>query len=400
MTKLRSWPCKDIDFSWSDVGFALRNCVFATKTQADKKGLLDPVHQSLVCISVRAGFDLYLAARGWGQGDECLFVGVNVPDMFRIAESRGVRAVGADIDPLTTEVDLLQLRERISQNTRCIVIPHLFGYRYCIDAVIELANSHGIDVVEDCAQAFAGTKWSGNDGATLSLFSFGPMKTSTALQGGIAIVRDSYLFESMCRLHAANPTQPTWRYFARVLRFSFMKIATHRLIYGIFVNTLRRFGVDHEALIHASTKSTTGTNFERWLRMKPCAALVCVVQNQVVNSDDDIQLQKMKGAQLTNAIGDRVPLVLRDRHLDAYWMVPVLVDDREGFKEALRCEGFDAMSGRLTAIEEVTCVGAKTLQNAVMLPFSPRMSDGELRRLSAVVTDYFEARDDIESVHV
>lgn len=392
MTKLRLWPCKDIDFSWSDVGFALRNCVIASKTQADRKGLLDPVHQSLVCMSVRAAFDLYLASRGWGRGDECLFVGVNVPDMFRVAESRGICAVGADIDPLTTEVDLLQLRERISQNTRCIVIPHLFGYRYCIDGVIELANNHGIDVVEDCAQAFAGTDWSGSEGATLSLFSFGPMKTATALQGAVAIVRDSTLFEMMSRRLNSYPVQTTWRYLSRILRFSLMKTATHRLIYGLLVRLLRLFRVDHEAVIHALSKSGAGASFERWLRLKPSIALTRVIQRKIANSDDHIHRRTAKGAHLTDAIGNVVPLVARQQEHDTYWMIPVLVDDSDSLKDELRRIGFDAVSGRLRATDRVEALGSVSIENSVMLPFLPCMPDAELTRLGVSVTDYFEAR--------
>ena len=390
MTKFRLWPCKDIDFSWSDVAFALRNCLSESKSQGDTKGLLDPEQDSVVCMSVRAAFDLYLASRGWGDGDECLFVGINVPDMFRIAESRGLSVGGVDIDPLTTGVDVLQLRERVSRSTRCIVIPHLFGYRYCIDEVIELADSHGIDVVEDCAQAFAGTSWSGSEGATLSLFSFGPMKTATALQGGIAIVRDRILFESMSRALSEYPAQPTWRYFVRVLRFSAMKVATHPVIYGMVVQTMRLFRIDHEAVIHASTKSATGSSFERWLRVRPCKALIRVIQHQVANSDDEIQQRIVKGTHLTKSIGDTVPLVLRNGQPNVYWMVPVLVCEQEKFKNALRREGFDAMSGRLRAIDKDGALSATALENSVMLPFSGRMSDAELRRLSEVVTHFVE----------
>ena len=398
MMKLRLWPCKDIDFSWSDVRFALRDCVFTTKSQTTKEGLLDPTHDSLVCMSVRATFDLYLASRGWGLGDECIFVGINVPDMYRIAESRGLSVVGGDLDPITTEVSLSDLREKISRNTRCIVIPHLFGYRYSLSGVIELANRHRIDVVEDCAQAFAGTNWSGSDGATLSLFSFGPMKTASALQGAIAIVRDPILFESMSRRLISYPIQTTWRYFARILRFSAMKIASHRMIYSVLIRTMRFLGVDHEIVIHASTKSATGASFEQRLEMRPCDALIRVIQRQISSSDEGIRRRVAKGERLTNSIGESVCLVLRNQRPNVYWMVPVLVCEQERFKNVLRREGFDVISGRLKAVDRGGAIGATILENALMLPFSPSMSGAELQRLGEFVTDYCDARSQDESI--
>ena len=394
MTKLRLWPCKDIDFAWCDVAYALRMCVSTGKSRLAGKSLLDSETQSIVCISVRSAFDLYLTSRGWGRKDECLFVGLNVPDMYRLAARRGLRVVGVDIDPCTTEVDMLQLQEKISKNTRFIVVSHLFGYRYRIDKIIELANGFGIDVVEDCAQAFAGSSWSGSEGATLSLFSFGPMKTATALQGAIAIVREPALQESMNRLLITYPTQPTWRYCARILWFSAMKAASHPLIYALIVNVLRIFRVDHEALIHTMTKST---DVSRWLRMKPCDALIRVIQHRVANTDADMARRYSKGSQLIGTISRTTNLVIRDQQPNAFWMVPVLVRDPERFKNVLRSEGFDAVSGRLEAVkEEVDTEGTLSLANAVMLPFSPRIPNEELQRLGYIVNLYAESESQME----
>ena len=389
MKKLRVWPCKDIDFSWSDFVYAARMCFSYDRIRGEKHRYVDESDgTSLLCISVRAAFDVYLTARKWHQGDECIFVGVNVPDMYRIAESHGLCVQGTDIDPITTDVDLLQLKASINPKTRFLVVPHLYGHRRDLRSVVELARNHGLDVVEDCAQAFAGKCWWGTKDATLSLFSFGPMKTATALQGAVAIIRDKGLYEIMTNKLMSYPVQPTWRYFLRVCRFGATKIATHPLIYGSVIRVLQLLGIDHETVIHASTKSASGASFKRWLHARPCTALLRVIERKINNCETDLQSRVKKGSSLVDSVGERVTLVLRNQRPNAFWMVPVLVADVGRFKDEMRRAGFDAITARLVPVNRAEMTGAETLANAVMLPFSPRMSDSELRRIGFVATEY------------
>ena len=393
MRRLRLWPCKDIDLSWSDVVYAIWMCLVSPIARRGSRNFgVYTDAMVLPCMSVRAAFDLYLTARNWGPGDECIFVGVNVPAMFQIAESYGMSIRGSDIDPITTRPNLTQLRASINPRTRFIVVPHLFGHRLDLSEVIELAETHGVDLIEDCAQAFAGTSWWGTQGITLSLFSFGPMKTGTALQGAIAIVRDVDLLCEMKRKLRSYPIQPTWRYFLRVIRFGILKIASQRVIYGLLVRVMQSLRIDHEALVHASTKSVAAPEYQRWLSVRPCGALVRVINRKICTSDSSIELRISKGSALVDAIGQEVPLVLCGQRPNVFWMIPILVKDVDRCKCLLRSEGFDAMSGRLGTVVGARTSGAIALANAVMLPFSPRMSDIELKRLQVLITKLFASK--------
>ena len=389
MKSLHVWPSKDIDFSWTDVGYAVRMCLSIFPERRQKAELpIQTNGNSLFCLSVRAAFDLYLNARSLEDGDECIFVGVNVPDMIRIAESHRLRVCGVDIDPITTELDLPQLESNINPRTRFVVVPHLFGHRLALRPVLELASRYDLDVIEDCAQAFAGKCWWGTQGVTLSLFSFGPMKTATALQGSVAIVRNPDLYESMKRKLSSYPVQSTWRYFLRIVRFVALKIATQPSVYGVLIRVMRVLGINHENVVHAFTKSASVSSFQQWLHTQPCASLKRVIEWKVNHSDADIELRISKGSSLHETIGEGVPLVLRDQRPNMFWMVPVLVDNPDSLKNALRNNGFDAVSGRLVTVNCEETKGAKRLSSAVMLPFSPQMSDKDLQRIGIVTTKY------------
>lgn len=393
MKQLRMWPCKDIDITWSDVIYAMWMCLVSSIERSGSCELELPTNAAVVpCMSVRAAFDLYLTVRRWGQGDECIFVGVNVPDMFQIAESHGLSVCGTDIDPITTQVNLSQIQTIINPRTRFIVIPHLFGHRLDLREVIELADAHDLEVIEDCAQAFSGSHWWGTQGATLSLFSFGPMKTATALQGAAAIVRDPVLSIEMKNEMDTFHTQPTWRYFLRIVRFGAMSMATPPLIYGSVIHVLKAFRVNHENLIHTSTKSLSNVATKRWLRARPCYALLRVIELRVKESNDGIKLRIEKGSIIHEAIGSAIDLVLRGRTPNNYWMIPILIDDPESFKKALRSEGFDVLSSRLGSVENANVPGASTYERMVMLAFSPTMPVEELLRQAQVLNERFGSK--------
>ena len=81
------------------------------------------------------------------------------------------------------------------------------------------AQHHALMLWEDCAECYAGLGYRGNKQADASLFSFGPIKFSTALQGGVLCLRDASLAAKARSLHSCWPIQSRLAYFLRALRF-------------------------------------------------------------------------------------------------------------------------------------------------------------------------------------
>ena len=85
------------------------------------------------------------------------------------------------------------------QNTKLLLVAHIFGSLFSLDTVLEVAHRHNLVVVEDCAQAFVGTQYTGDDRADVSMFSFGTIKTATSFGGAIIRVKDSAVLSEMRR---------------------------------------------------------------------------------------------------------------------------------------------------------------------------------------------------------
>lgn len=164
-----------------------------------------PTGLGLACRSVRSAFHLLLDALDLPAGGEVLVSAVTHPDMVRILEAHGLVAVPVDLD-IATLAPRLELAERlVTVRTEAILIAHLFGGRVEMDPIASFAARYRLLVWEDCAQAFTGPDDTGDPRADVSMYSFGALKTCTALGGALLKVRSRSLLERMRR------TQAGWR---------------------------------------------------------------------------------------------------------------------------------------------------------------------------------------------
>ncbi|HKV38992.1 MAG TPA: DegT/DnrJ/EryC1/StrS family aminotransferase, partial [Blastocatellia bacterium] len=117
----------------------------------------------------------------------------------------GARPVFVDIDPKTFNIDVAQIEDRITANTKAILPIHLFGQCAEMDQINALASSRGIPVIEDAAQAIGagwGSRKAGSLG-TIGAFSFYPTKNlGGAGDGGLLTTSDPELEAKLRALRA------------------------------------------------------------------------------------------------------------------------------------------------------------------------------------------------------
>jgi dTDP-4-amino-4,6-dideoxygalactose transaminase len=102
----------------------------------------------------------------------------------------GAKPVFVDIDANTFNLDANQLEGAITKQTKAIIPVHLYGQAAPMDAIMAVANRHGLPVIEDCAQA-NGAKYQDQPVGSLGrigTFSFYPTKNLPALGDAGAIV--------------------------------------------------------------------------------------------------------------------------------------------------------------------------------------------------------------------
>ena len=145
------------------------------------------------CVGVASGTDaLFLALKAVGveQGDEV----ITAVNSF-IATALAIRMVGAkpvfvDVDPVTYNLDISQVENKITSRTKAIIPVHLYGQPADMNAICDVAHKAGLKVVEDACQAH-GARYGGKRAGTLgdvAAFSFYPGKNLGAYGDGGAVV--------------------------------------------------------------------------------------------------------------------------------------------------------------------------------------------------------------------
>ena len=166
---------------------------------------------------------LYAILRGLGvgEGDEVIVPGytcVMVPGPVLYA---GAKAVYADIDPRTYNIDARQIARHITKKTKAIMPVHLFGQMADMDPIVELARSHKLAVVEDAAQAIGATYKGRKAGSigTCGCFSFFPSKNLGGVGDGGMIVTNEAGLADRCNIMRNHGSKP--KYYHKLIGGNF-----------------------------------------------------------------------------------------------------------------------------------------------------------------------------------
>ncbi|MFC1814786.1 DegT/DnrJ/EryC1/StrS family aminotransferase [Thermodesulfobacteriota bacterium] len=125
---------------------------------------------------------------------------------------KGAKIVWADIDLQTRVVTAETIENKITPNTKAVVVVHLYGYGADMPAICRLAEKNGLLLIEDAAQSM-GTDVNGKKTGTfgdLGVFSMHSHKNITTLgEGGVLVVKDDTIAERVSMLrhngHCAFP---------------------------------------------------------------------------------------------------------------------------------------------------------------------------------------------------
>src|SRR5262249_25152874 len=149
--------------------------------------------------SATTALHLSLVALDVGPGDEVLVPDFTFPATANVAIQQGARPVLVDIDLETFTIDVNDLAEKITPRSRAIIPVHTFGLSADMGPILELADVHGLAVVEDAACAIGATYYGKPVGglAETGCFSFHPRKVITTGEGGMITTGDDLLAEKI-----------------------------------------------------------------------------------------------------------------------------------------------------------------------------------------------------------
>lgn len=166
--------------------------------------------------SCTAALHLSMLAVDVGPGDEVITTPLTFCATVNAIIHTGATPVLADVDPRTMNIDPDQVRRVITPRTKAIVPVHFAGRPCEMDALCEIAKTHQLTIIEDCAHAIE-TAYKGRSAGLFGdygCFSFYVTKNITTAEGGMILTREQRNAERIRTLALHGMSQDAWKRFS------------------------------------------------------------------------------------------------------------------------------------------------------------------------------------------
>lgn len=354
---------------------------------------VDQHANELVCLSVRTGMDLVLNALNFPPGFEMIVTDISIPDMFAIINWHELTLVPIPVNKYTLNMSPVQVEAAITPATKAILITHLFGGIMETEAIVAIAKKHNLIIFEDCAQAYAGNLYGGNPASDVAMFSFGFIKTNTAISGAMVKIKDRALYAEVVARNAQYDQQDSLGYFKRLCKVALVKVLTNKTIYTLFYNVVMAMGKDFEEVLDGFTKGFPDDDVFKQIRYQPSTPNQRLLRNKLANfNQHSITERILLANDILPNIPDDYKIGLKNKK-HTYWVMPVETHNPDGLISYLRKNGFDA-SQKASSLIRLSQPGVVpkpeelTLDNLVYLPVYPAMSKKDRNRLTQLLINF------------
>jgi dTDP-4-amino-4,6-dideoxygalactose transaminase len=264
-----------------------------------------------------------------------------------------------------------------------------------LDGVASFARERGLVLIEDCAQAFVGWEYRGHPGSDVTLFSFGPIKTRTALGGALMTVRRRpELLDEMRRTHDGWPIRSRGWFLARTLKYAAISLVASRVGLSFLRAGARLSGTNHDELLSRAVRGFHGPAFFESIRQRPPFPLLALLHRRLRTMGPSVVAAR-------GALGERAARLMpwlerpgADAAEHTHWVFPICPTDPERLMLRLWAAGFDATRGAssLMAVPAPTerldtdpMEARRAMDRLLYLPVHRDLSERALQRLAREV---------------
>ena len=314
-------PMLDIKRELGDIGDEIKKAINSSieKTMfilgPNVKSFEENAGKYLGCkyaVGVASGTDaLHLALRGAGikDGDEVITTPFTFIATAEAIVYCGAKPVFVDVDRDTFNIDVTKIEKAITKKTKAILPVHLFGNPCNMKEIKEIAQKHGVMVIEDCAQSFGASYENvktGNIGVA-GCFSFFPSKNLGCYgDGGLISTNDENIYKNIIALRNHGSFV---RYYHEVIGYNSRLDDIQAAILNVKLNHVDRFNAERR-VVAALYKKYIG---DIVTYQKDCENATNVYhQFTVVTDKRDEITNALKEHEIASAVYYPVPLHLQN----------------------------------------------------------------------------------------
>jgi len=326
-----------------------------------------------------------------------------------VVELAGLKPVFVDVELETLNIDTAGIDAVVTPKTKCILLAHLNGLPADMEPLMEIAQKHGLRVIEDCARTCGGRYQDRRVGSfDIGAFSFGYGKSFYGFGGGMITSNDTELIDRLRRLQKDFTTLPAKRLYKTVLKGCLLKYLDTPSIHGFTLFPLvYRYHMKKDK------------PFASWFRIqKPDLK---EVPAEFKNRMDDIQakmgFRQIKTIDQTNAVrrghldflnreledtqGLRIPIVPSGRdHVNVHYAI--WTKQKKALQDFLMDNRIDAQDESAEDVTRMTRFkkyvnrdfpNARRLHNRLIyIPSHPCLNKDDLQYIAAKIKQFFMNR--------
>ena len=171
---------------------------------------------ALALNSCTAGIHLALDVLDIGPGDEVITTPISFASTANVIIHRGARPIFVDVHPTTMNIDPAQIERAITPRTRAILPVHLAGRPCEMDQIIDIAQHHGLYVIEDAAHALEAWYRNQKVGAIgdITAFSFYVTKNVCTGEGGMVTTQNDAWADEMRVKSLHGISRDAWKRYS------------------------------------------------------------------------------------------------------------------------------------------------------------------------------------------
>ncbi len=351
--------------------------------------------------SGRMGLALLLDGLDYPRNAEVIvpaFTYFAIPALLRL---KGYQVVYADVEPSTFELSAATVKPLITSRTRAIIPTHLFGRTCPMGGLTRLATSHGLDIIEDCAQstgARVGDRFTGSLGRA-AYFTFGITKNFTTYSGGMVTTNDAQLSERIGTALSRFGRPPARRLLKEGATALSMYFATRPALFGATLGPALRFAPRADAdpvhkTFEEAPRALGPADLQR-TQWQPGAAQAGAGMRQLETIESRNEERRQLGGRLLQLLRERqvqgppAPAASGGDHI--FVSFALRHPRRAAFGAALRRHGVDFSPGYMSACSAIPGLGGRpglcptaeaVERDVVHLPLYPGLTEGQLVRIA------------------
>ena len=398
-------PFFSIDFRRSDLSAYLGGLFGWRSRRSSQKKLHElisgefPEKEVLLFPSARMAFYLTLENL-FSEGDEIIFPVLGFPLYVKIAVQLGLRPVFVDVESDHLNIDPSLIENKITEKTKGIVVTHLFGHPCRMDEVRNIADRHGLALIEDCAQSYD-SNYKGKQTGTFGkagIFSCSLMKVPTTLGGGILVTGDEVLAASIReRLETPEFRGGLGKRLSYLIKNTISVLNSFSLPYSLFSHHI--FGLikrRNPAMLRRilySGMGLSGPEFDVWERPRLSGYQVAVGEVQFDRTRPMTEVRRNYAKMIDQALADLPSVTLLKEDESVYWNYQyyvIAVQNMEDVYERMFKRGYHLMQENVwdctvygfTDDQGDFPVGSGVNPNLIRIPNNSHLSENQMKNLA------------------